>query len=557
MPRYEDFKLIVDGSPGSYTIEAHGPFQISVPPEPFLLNWTDDLADSVKAMQNGDPVTRQQLEAVGSRLFEAVFRTRIYSAYSRARSMRHENFRLRLKLCIRPPELNQLPWELLYNNIDEKGFLALNLDSPISRYIETITPAASLLARRPLRILYVSSSPIDLPSLAISDSLETLKKSLGDRAEITTIHNAGLEDFQTALRQKIRYHVLHYDGHAYFDEDKKEGYLCFSDLAKKTQEVSGEMLSNYLSGSSIRLVVLAACQTASTSSQKRFSGIAHKLMVASSLPAVVAMQFPIEDQSAIAFARGFYSALIDQYPVDAALVEGRKVVQSSLGERAYTCPDWANPVLFMRSPDGDIFASNEMTEDALWEILNQFHEHHEKLNEWKDLHDHLDGILNSFNPFAKAIERADGQRIIPNRRSLLTLFNPVAQKVKFMLDWAAKIRYIGFPYQESPLGSIDGPDWAIRLAILSQEIQRHLGFTHQQVDEAPESAYPSSMESSLYRFLNIKNRWWNKLEQLSDEFEHEAYFYMHKADKSLREEAYKLYELSKQKLVLLRQETEQ
>ena len=547
MPRYEDFKLIVDGRAGHYTVEAQGPLQINVPPIPMPFSLEDDFGRAAAAMQNGEALTRQALELVGGRLFEALFQTRIFYAYGRARALRAENISLRLKLCIRPPELNHLPWELLYDAVEGTGFLALNLDYPITRYIESATPAASLLARRPLRILYVSATPDDLPPLATSTSYAGLLQSLGEQAEITAIHNASLEDLQSALRQ-AQYHVLHYDGHAYFDESAQEGYLCFSDASRRMQKVSGETLANYLAGSSIRLALLAACQTASTSSQKRFAGIAYRLMLASALPAVIAMQFPLEDASALAFGRGFYSALVDRYPVDAAVVEGRKAVQGILGERAYACTDWANAVLFMRAPDGDILASNETTQEALLEVLTQFHEHHERLQEWKDLHDHLDGIMNTLNPFAKAIERADGQRQILERRSLVNLYDPVVQKVKLMLDWAEKIKFIGVRYHQAETGEMDGAEWAVKLARLCSELQAHLGAGRGPARETAEANYPNSTQSALYRYFNINNEWWNILQQLTDEFEHEVYFHMHKADKSLRQAAQILYEFSRQKL---------
>lgn len=68
------------------------------------------------------------------------------------------------------------------------------------------------------------------------------------------------------------------------------------------------------------------------------------------LPAVVAMQFDIPDQTAIAFSGEFYRALADGFPVDAAVVEWRKTILEHAGER----PDLATPVLFLRLENGEI-----------------------------------------------------------------------------------------------------------------------------------------------------------------------------------------------------------
>jgi hypothetical protein len=67
------------------------------------------------------------------------------------------------------------------------------------------------------------------------------------------------------------------------------------------------------------------------------------------LPAVVATQAPLPDESAVRFGRNFYAALADGLPVDAAVAEGRKAVSLAAGVGR---PDWAMPVLYLRAPDG-------------------------------------------------------------------------------------------------------------------------------------------------------------------------------------------------------------
>ena len=54
---------------------------------------------------------------------------------------------------------------------------------------------------------------------------------------------------------------------------------------------------------SVRLVVLAACESAMDSTGERFVGVAQRLMRASNLPAVVAMQFSIPDRMPICHAQ--------------------------------------------------------------------------------------------------------------------------------------------------------------------------------------------------------------------------------------------------------------
>ena len=64
------------------------------------------------------------------------------------------------------------------------------------------------------------------------------------------------------------------------------------------------------------------------------------------------MQFASPDRSAVAFIRGFYGALADGYPVDAAIAEGRMAILEVTSEKV---PDWATPLLLMRTTNGQLW----------------------------------------------------------------------------------------------------------------------------------------------------------------------------------------------------------
>lgn len=344
-----DFLISISGAAGAYSLTAHGPDEISVPPTSFRFQVSPELAQDLDAIRAGGSPSRRRMEAVGGYLFTALFPRPVLQAY--ARSAREG---LRLKLAVHPPELARLPWELLFNP-DEGYFLATRRTSPIVRLVESGQPVAPLLAPRPLRLLYVQSAPPGLPALDLAGSERALRQALGSQAEIQPLAQpvtaAGLRQ---ALHRPV--HILHYDGHAFFDEGESAGYLCLAgEGGGRPYPLSGEQLAGYLDGTGVRLVVLAACESAMDAQQKRFAGIAHQLMKSSSLPAVVAHQFSIPDTSVIAFNRGFYAALAGGLPVDTALVEGRMAILESLGGDPFAAADWATPVLFMRAADGQIF----------------------------------------------------------------------------------------------------------------------------------------------------------------------------------------------------------
>jgi hypothetical protein len=355
MHRYEDFVLVVDGSPGAYTVEAQGPGGVYVQPARFAYEETGELRRILDGFRSGLAPNREEMQAVGSALFDALFPRPVIRAYERAPEALPPGIGLRLKLAIRPAELGGLPWELLYDP-DQQVFLAARLSYPIVRFVESGAPAASLLARRPLRVLHVLANPVDAPALDLTASEAAVREALGEAGEVQVVRATTPAALRDALRQRPGYHVLHYDGHGLFDEGRGESFLVLHDEAGQSYPLGGEMLASYLDGTPVRLVVLSACETAVDSAHKRFSGIAGQLMRAGTLPAVVAMQFAVPDSSVLAFSREFYRALADDYPVDAATVEGRKAILEHLGgdAAAFASPDWAAPVLFLRARDGDI-----------------------------------------------------------------------------------------------------------------------------------------------------------------------------------------------------------
>ena len=96
------------------------------------------------------------------------------------------------------------------------------------------------------------------------------------------------------------------------------------------------------------MVVLNACRSARTDAIDPFGGMAQGL-VQQDATAVVAMQFPISDRAAVTFTGEFYGALVDGLPVDQAVSSARKALLAEFRD------EWATPVLFLRSPDGNIF----------------------------------------------------------------------------------------------------------------------------------------------------------------------------------------------------------
>ena len=267
--------------------------------------------------------------------------------------------RIKLRFDLQDPELarlHALPWELLCQP-ETKRFLCLDRRLPVVRYLEVPTGVAAMAVPSPLRVLVVMANPSGLPQLDVEKERKLLDAAWSNRQGI---ESEVLEDPDPSrLHARLAqgpWHVLHFMGHGAFDATAGAGVLYFVGPQHNPLPLSGvalaRLLGNFLP--ELRLVVLNACNTALTtapSGRDPFSGVAAALMEGG-LPAVLAMQAPIRDQAAISFSSVFYRHLAAGDPVDVAAAHGRLEIYLSDQGSA----EWATPVLFMRVPDGRLFA---------------------------------------------------------------------------------------------------------------------------------------------------------------------------------------------------------
>lgn len=303
----------------------------------------------------------------GGALFDALIQGDIRTAYDRSRQLTSSADQgLRLKLRILAPELLTVPWEFLYD-AREQEFVALSRRTPIMRYLELLLPDPDFAVTPPLRILGIIAAPIDLPLLDVAREKAALEAALrqpldSGHIELVWLEQATWQALQAAL-QAGPWHILHYTGHATFDDRIGEGALVMTDENGAAWLVSATQMGRLLGDQrTLRLAVLNACEGARGDEQSPFSSLAAAL-VQRGLPAVVAMQYAIGDAAATAFAGQFYDALADRLPIDAAVSEGRKAIDQS----APGTVEWGAPVLFSRAADG-----------VIWQIVSEEERHPER-----------------------------------------------------------------------------------------------------------------------------------------------------------------------------------
>jgi hypothetical protein len=298
-------------------------------------------------------------EQVGDELFRTVFQGELLKAFQGCLAKAQGGPGLRIRLRLNDvPHLAGLPWEYLYD-AEGRGFLALSGRTPVVRYLELSEGLATLLVDPPLRVLAVISTPRGYRELAEADeewrrlgaALEPLLRN--GLIEVERLERPTPAALEARLRTGEPVHVLHFVGHGGFSELRGEGVLVFEDEDGNGVPVAGPSLAYLLQDHpSLRLAVLNACNGARSSHENTFAGTA-QVLVQHGVPAVIAMQTEVMDETACSFAEKFYRGLAAGLPVDACIGEVRRALAAERN------PEWGTPVLYLRATDGRLFAFGE------------------------------------------------------------------------------------------------------------------------------------------------------------------------------------------------------
>ncbi len=316
----------------------------------------------------------------------------------------HPSCRVRLRIDAEAPELHSLPWELLYDDTAGRAPLAVAAAdaTPFSRYLAGAWRPGSPILQRPIKILAAVAAPDDLATLGMAaidpvaeiDALLAAVQGLDVEVTLFPALPAGRE-VPAAWQQRVRMaesnawslpaleaelrrgaHILHLVAHGAFDESSGHGFLVFADEQNHATTVEdtqvAELAARLLAGGAneldarLRLVFLAACESATRAATDVFRGVAPSL-VRAGVPAVLAMQTEIEIATSRAFTTAFYQALLEHGTVDLAANQARSALLS--GER----PDAAAPVVFMRLNDGRLLGRRGQVlgdqADSFWSTL--------------------------------------------------------------------------------------------------------------------------------------------------------------------------------------------
>ena len=289
-----------------------------------------------------------KLAAYGQRLYGFLFGDgRELEAFFKYNDAYRDRAQLTLALHANAAALWKLPWEYLH---DGRDFLALHGRFLLHRMPYGLGQLQPDAAPLPLRVLVVIAAPDDLNPLDTEEEIGVIQEALDEavrtgRVQVHYLDDATLPAIGDALRD-FKPHVLHYTGHGVYDKAQERSFLALEREDGRAQLAGIADLRPHLKDDpDLRLVLLSACQSGQTSGVDAFSGVATGMLDAG-IPAVLAMQFSILDNSAICLARAFYAALADGSTPAEAIQRARVALWQFEEGPGF---DWGIPALYLRA----------------------------------------------------------------------------------------------------------------------------------------------------------------------------------------------------------------
>jgi CheY-like chemotaxis protein len=359
--------LLGPAEPGGTTVQA-----VLAPGErattQALLDPTDPTFAALLARIRTRSATPDEVQRLGSWLFERVFSGEVGAAYREARGRaRAGGEPLRLLLTPAGSDLAELPWEFLYDPA-LRHHLVLTPDVRLARNLASARPVNPPLAALPLRVLLASAAPQRLGTLRLDPlNVETesglIRTSLAPLVDegLLTIHTVRLHTPDDLVRAARAHqpHIFDYIGHS--------GVWHGAPVLVAGEGATGAAISAaQLAGAlgavrSLQLVVLNSCWSGQLGVQPGWVGLAPALADAG-VPAVIGWQTGITDHSAPWLAARLYEELARAAPVDDAMAAARLALY--VNERVERLA-WGLVVLYLRRQTTRLVAPPART----WRLL--------------------------------------------------------------------------------------------------------------------------------------------------------------------------------------------
>ena len=222
--------------------------------------------------------------------------------------------------------LRHLPWELLQ---DRGGFLCGDPNRPFApvRRVHDRVLADSEPRNRPLRILFMASSPLDVQPVLDFEHEEALILEATRRAGLDLVVEEsgsleGLADWVDAHDARY-FDVVHLTGHAEVEGDRP--VFIFENRIGHAQRAGAEDIARVFQASNLfpRLLFLSGCLTGVAPGQGKLPSLCEKLVEAG-VPAVLGWALPVGDHAASQAAEVLYERLASGVGLDLAVAHARR-----------------------------------------------------------------------------------------------------------------------------------------------------------------------------------------------------------------------------------------
>lgn len=297
---------------------------------------------------------------LGERLFQVLFVGDVAKAFDQEiKLQRAMGGGVCVRLRFDDAQARALPWEFMFRP-DWGAFLGASIESPLVRYLDVPRPIREFQVALPLRMLVLAPQSAKVSRAGALDSsreidgLRETMRDLDDLVQLTVLDTDVRFDRVSEVLITERFHIVHFIGHGSFIDDVARLRL---DRAGGGEEPVDERRWSgmFANQPSVKLVFLNACESAAVSTLQAVHGLAPRL-IEIGVPAVVAMQYEVQDEAAIEFSKQFYCSLfkgVDRGRVDVAMSHARsKLVGDYRDQR-----EIGAPVLYLRAPAGLLFDS--------------------------------------------------------------------------------------------------------------------------------------------------------------------------------------------------------
>lgn len=295
----------------------------------------------------------EQLREFGSRLFEMCISKDIAELYRQIPG----DDTVSIQVMCNSSKLESLPLEYLQSpNSDDWP----RLDRTVVRIVPTINApkfAGPFNTPKVLRVLLVSANPKDTRKISAEGERQRIEEAFSawispENVKLTVVEQATYERCHDAL-MTVKPHIFHFSGHGQINT-KGKVELLFETDKRGSQPTPANKLCGLLRGRDIRLAIFSSCYSGATPLKSDFVSLTKVLVKEGIVPAVLANQFAIPDQTVANYIGKFYKQLLATGSVDLATAEARVALNDAFGD--YSALEWGIPVLYRHSKANLIFA---------------------------------------------------------------------------------------------------------------------------------------------------------------------------------------------------------